>query len=328
MHRREFIAFLAYLGHAGPVVASSQEGTQVRRVAFLMGSAEAAFDQANVDAFVGRLDQLGWHIGRNLDLDLRWWTGTPNEMRGTIANMLTSKPDVFAVFTNLALETLVSMVANIPVVFVGVGDPVGSGFVESLGHPGANITGFASYDGPMGGKWLEILKETAPQLTRITAIKYPGTAVHQAFWEGMLAAAPHFQVEIMRGDVGDAADATRVISSLSQSRNAGLVVFPHEVTQTNRDLIIALAFKYRLPAIYGTAGSVASGGLVSYTIDFEDNFRHVAEYVDFILRGKKPSDLPVQEPTKFRLAFNLKTARAIGLEIPPIMFTRADEVIE
>jgi len=235
---------------------------------------------------------------------------------------------VIMVFSNLALEVLKPMAGRVPVVFVGVGDPVGDGFIASLPRPGGNITGFAGNDGPMGGKWLEVLKETAPHLTRVLTILHPETPVHQAFWHSVKDAAPRLGVEVTPGGVRDAAEIERVVSSFAVMENGGIVVLPHAVTWANENLFIALGLRHRLPAVYATEGSVTAGGLVSYGQDFGDNFRKTAEYVDRILRGEKPSDLPVQQPTKFKLTFNLKTAKAIGLEIPPTLLARADEVIE
>jgi putative ABC transport system substrate-binding protein len=332
MRRRDFITLLG--GAAGapslllPLAARAQQGERLRRIAILMGSAETALDQISVATFVARLDELGWKSGRNLRTDVRWWSGTPEQMRGVIADMLMSSPSVFVVWTNLALATVQPMVVNVPVVFVGVGDPVGSGFVASLAHPGANVTGFSSYDEPMGGKWLEVIKETAPQLTRVMALLHPETPSHQEFWRAIEAAAPRLAVEVTPGRVHDASEIERNISVFAANENAGLVILPHAVTNANRDLIIALTLRHRMPAINGDPSSVIAGALVFYGIDWKDSFQHTAEYVDRILRGENPADLPVQQPTRFKLAFNLRTARVIGLNIPPNVLARADEVIE
>jgi putative ABC transport system substrate-binding protein len=220
------------------------------------------------------------------------------------------------------------MAGNVPVVFVGVGDPIGDGFVASLARPGGNITGFAGTDGPIGGKWLEVLKETAPHLTRAMMIMHPETPIHQAFWRSAQSAAPRFGIEATAGGVHDAAEVERAITSFAAGSNGGIIVAPHAITWANEELIIALTLQHRLPTHYATAASVMAGGLVSYGHDFEHSFRNTAEYVDLILRGEKPGNLPVQMPTKFKLVFNLKTAKTIGLEIPATLLTRADEVIE
>ena len=218
--------------------------------------------------------------------------------------------------------------SNVPVVFVAVGDPVGSGFVANLAHPNGNITGFASYDAPMGGKWLEVLKGTAPHLTRILTILHPETPIHQAFWRSIQDASPHFGMEATFGGVHNGSEIENAITAFAVKDDSGLILCPHALTQANRDLIIALALRYRLPAIHAVIGAVAAGGLVSYSIDFEDIFRRGADYVDRILRGEKPVDLPVQQPTKFKLSFNLRTARVIGLEVPRNLLVLADEIIE
>jgi|KBSSwiStaDraftv2_1062776.scaffolds.fasta_scaffold24534_5 putative ABC transport system substrate-binding protein len=327
MRRRTFIALVCGAA-AWPVAAPAQQGERVRRIGVLMGSAETELGKTSLATFLRRLEQLGWSQGRNARVDVRWWIGGEAEMRPVVAELLAFSPDVFMVFSNLALALLKPMAGNVPVVFVGVGDPVGDGFVASLAHPGGNTTGFAGTDGPIGGKWLEMLKETAPHLTRVMMIFHPETPIHQAFWRSLQEAAPRFGVEVTAGGIHDAAEIERAVSSFATSENRGLIVAPHAITWANEELIIALALRHRLPAHYATAASVMAGGLVCYGHDFDDSFRKTAEYVDRILRGEKAGDLPVQMPTKFRLVFNLKTAKAIGLTIQPSLLARADEVIE
>jgi putative ABC transport system substrate-binding protein len=326
MRRRTFIALVCGAA-AWPAAAPAQQGER-GDFGVLMGSAETELGKTYLATFLQRLEQLGWTQGRNARLDVRWWTGGEAEMRPVVAELLAFSPDVIMVFSNLALALLKPMARNVPVVFVGVGDPVGDGFVASLAHPGANTTGFAGTDGPIGGKWLEMLKETAPHLTRVMMIFHPETPIHQAFWRSLQEAAPRFGVEVTAGGVHDAAEIERAVSSFATSENRGLIVAPHAITWANEELIIALALRHRLPAHYATAASVMAGGLVCYGHDFDDSFRKTAEYVDRILRGEKPGDLPVQMPTKFKLVFNLKPAKAIGLTIPPSLLARADEVIE
>jgi putative ABC transport system substrate-binding protein len=293
-----------------------------------MGSAETQLGRTYLAAFLQRLDQLGWAEGRNAHVELHWWNGTSSEMQAVAEKLLASSPDVIMVFSNLALSLLRPTARNVPVVFVGVGDPVGAGFVESLARPGGNVTGFAGTDGPIGGKWLEVLKETVPHLTRVMMIFHPETPIHQAFWRSLEEAAPRFGVEVIQGGVHDAPEIERAISSFTAGENRGIIVAPHAITWANEELIIAQTLRRRLPAHYATPESVRAGGLVCYGHDFADSFGKTAEYVDRILRGEKPSDLPVQMPTKFRLVFNLKTAKAIDLVIPPPLLARADEVIE
>ena len=300
----------------------------MRKIGVLMGAAPSVLGDTYLAAFSKRLEELGWFNGRNARTDLRWWTGGPDQMRPIVAEMLAASPDVIMVFSNLALAVLKPMAGNVPLVFVGVGDPVGDGFIASLAHPGANITGFAGTDAPMAGKWLEVLKETAPGLTRAMAIVHLETPAHQSMWNAIRDAAPRLGVEVTAVGVHDAAEIERATASFASQENGGIIVLPHAVTWANGDLIIALALRHRMPAIYATEGSVTSGGLVSYGLDFVHSFRQTAEYVDRILRGTKPADLPVQQPSKFKLTFNLKTAKAIGVGIAPTLLNRADEVIE
>jgi putative ABC transport system substrate-binding protein len=306
----------------------AQQGERVRRVAVFTAQAQSAQTQTYVSAFLARLEELGWKSGRNLHADVRWWTGREEQMQPVVSDMLGASPDIVVASSNPAIAVLKPMAGNVPIVFAAAGDPVGSGFVASLAHPGGNITGFASYDAPMGGKWLEVLKETAPHLTRILTILHPETPVHQAFWRSIQDAAPHFAVEVTPGSVHNGSEIESAITAFAVKESSGLIVLPHAVTAANRDLIVALTLRHSLPAIYSTSGSVNAGELVSYSIDFEDNWRRTAEYVDRILRGEKPSDLPVQQPTKFKLAFNLRTARVIGLELPHNLLVLADEVVE
>jgi len=259
---------------------------------------------------------------------VRWWTGGLEEMRPIAAQLLSLPPDVVMVFSNLALALFKPLTKNVPVVFVGVGDPVGDGFVTSLSHPGGNITGFAGTDGPIGGKWLEVLKETAPLLTRVMMIYHPETPIHQAFWRSLAEAAPRFGVEATAVGVHDAGEIQRGISAFAVGENRGVIVAPHAITWAHEELIVAQTIRHRLPTHFATDASVVAGGLVCYGHDFQDSFRKTAEYVDRVLRGEKPENLPVQMPTKFKLTLNLKTAKAIGLTVPASFLARADEVIE
>jgi len=328
MRRREFIALVGGAVAAWPLTARAQQAAQPRRIAVFMGTATSELGKSYLATFVQRLDQLGWINGGNARIETRWWTGTVDQMRPVVAELLAFSPDVIMAFSNPAVALLKPIAGKIPIVFVGVGDPIGDGFVPSLAHPGGNITGFAGTDGPIGGKWLEVLKETAPQLNRVMMLMHPETPIHRAFWRSLEAAAPRFDVEITQGRVHDAAEIEHVISSFATRENVGIIVNPHAITWANEDLIIALTLQHRVPSHFATAASVKAGGLVCYGHDFEDALRKTAEYVDRILHGERPSDLPVQMPTKFRLIVNLKTAKSIALEIPPTLLARADEVIE
>lgn len=328
MRRREFVTLLGGAAVTWPISARAQQAEQMRRVGVLIGSAETALDKAYIASFWERLDELGWKKDRNMRTEVRWWTGGPQQMRAVVVELLAFQPDAIMVFSNLALALLKPLAGSVPIVFVGVGDPIGDGFVTNLAHPGSNITGFAANDAPMGAKWLEVLKETAPQLARVMTIFYPETPIHQAMWHSIEAAGPRLSVEVTPGGVHDAAAIESAIATFATKENGGIIVLPHAITWANEALIIALCLRYRLPSIYATDGAVKAGGLVFYGIDYVDSFRRTAEYVDRILRGEKPGDLPVQQPVKFKLVFNLKTAKALGIAVPPTLLVRADEVIE
>lgn len=325
MKRRDFIALLGGAATAWPLPLSAQKDG-MRRIAVLMGIAPTQQSNAYVAAFLQRLEELGWTKDRNIRTDVRWWTREAEQNRATVADLLTLSPDIILAFSNAALAVLEPMAKEVPIVFVRVGDPVGSGFVASLAHPGGNITGFAGYDGAMGGKWLEILKETAPQVTSVLTIFQPETPVHQGLWHSIQDSAPRLGMAAVPGGVHDGAEIELVVSSFATKQNGGIIVLPH--ADISDDLVVALALRHRLPALFSDAAPVKTGGLVSYTYDLADTFRRVAEYVDRILRGEKPGDLPVQQPTKFNLVVNLKTAKAIGITVPASLLARADELIE
>jgi putative ABC transport system substrate-binding protein len=306
----------------------AQQPEPVRRIVVLMGAAESTSTRGWLASFLHRLDELGWRDRRNLFTQVQWWNDRPEQMRVWAAELIAGSPDVAVTFTNLALEVMKPIAGSVPIVFIGVGDPVGSGFISSFAHPGGNITGFASHDPSMGSKWLEVLKETASNISRVLVLLEPETTVLQAMLRSIEEVAPRLSVETIVGGVHDAAEIERVVKSFAQKPNGGLIVLPHAVTVFNAPTIVALARQYRMPDIYALAEFVAVGGLVSYGLDWDDQFRHGAEYVDQILRGTKPADLPVQAPTKYQLVLNLKTAKTLGLSIPQTLLARADEVIE
>jgi putative ABC transport system substrate-binding protein len=328
VRRRDFIKVIAGSAAAWPVAARAQQPERMRRISVLMGAAETESSRGWLATFSRRLDELGWRENRNLLTQVQWWNDQPEQMRVWVREMIARSPDVTVAYTNLAVEILKPIAGNLPIVFTGVGDPVGSGFVVSLARPGGNITGFASHDPSMGGKWFELLKETAPHITRVLVIMHPDTPVHQAMWQSIEEAAALLAIETTAGNVHNAAEIERVVASFAQKPNGGLVVLPHALTVFNALKIIALARQYRIPDVHAFSEAVAAGALVSYGINWDDQFRRAAEYVDRILKGAKPADLPVQEPTKYQLAINLKTAKALGLILPPTILARADEVIE
>ena len=328
MRRRDFIKVVAGSAVTWPFGARAQQPARVRRLIVLMGAAETTSSRGWLTIFLHRLDELGWHEGNNLFIKLQWWNDRPEQMRAWAAELIAGSPDVAVTFTNLALEVMQPIAGRVPIVFIGVGDPVGSGFIASFAHPGGNITGFASHDPSMGSKWLEVLKETSPNLKRVLVIMEPATPVHQAMCHSIEEVAPRLGVEAAAGGVHNAPDIESVIKSFAQQSDGGLIVLPHAVTVYNATTIITLARRYRLPDIYALSDAVTAGGLLSYSLDWNDQFRRAAEYVDKILKGAKPADLPAQAPTKFALTVNLRTANTLGLSIPPSLLGRADEVIE
>ena len=322
--RRDFIALIGGAAAAWPIAARAQQS--IRRVVVLMGQAETAWSRGWLAAFSRRLDDLGWRDGRNVVTQVQWWNDQPEQMRLWAAELIARSPDVAVTFTNHALEVLKPVAESVPIVFVGVGDPVVSGFVASLARPGGNITGFASHEPSLGGKWLEVLKEAAPHITRALVLMHPEMAVHQAMWQSIKEASDRLAIEATAGGVHNAAEIERVVTSFAQKPDGGLVVLPGSVP--NALLMIALARQYRIPDVSALREAVVAGSLVSYGINWNDQFRRAAEYVDKILRGAKTGDLPVEQPTKFDLVINLTTAKALGLSVPESFLLRADEVIE
>src|SRR5262245_27680319 len=288
MKRRLFITLRGGAAAAWPLAARAQQPGRVRRV--VVGAAETASSRGWLTAFSRRLDELGWRESGNLVTHVQWWNDQPEQMRVWAAELVGRSPDVAVTYTNLALAVLKPIAGSVPIVFVGVGDPVGGGFVSSLARPGGNITGFASHEPSMGGKWLEVLKETAPHITRVLAIMHPETLSHQGMWQSIEEAAPRLAIEAKTGHVHNAAEIERVVTSFAQKPDGGLIVLPHALTVFNASLIIALAHRYRMPDVHALAEAVALGGLVSYGINWNDQFRHAAEYVDRILKGTKPAD--------------------------------------
>jgi putative tryptophan/tyrosine transport system substrate-binding protein len=330
MRRREFLGVLSCGAVAWPLAARAQQGERVRRIGLLLGFQEADVEgEANVAAFTQRLQELGWSEGRNIRIDIRWAGGEPNKARTFAKELVSAAPDLIVPTSNLVTAILQKETSTIPILFVLVGDPVGSGFVASLARPGGNITGFAIFETAIGGKWLEILKEIAPRIKRVGFMLHPDTPVNVGFLRAAEAAASSLGLEITALGVRTSSDIERAISEFAVAGdNGGLISAPHAITLQNRDLIIRLASQFRIPAVFGPRYYAASGGLVAYGPNPISLFQQAPRYVDQILRGAKPSELPVQFPTKYDLVVNLKTARSIGLDIPSTLLTRADEVIE
>jgi putative ABC transport system substrate-binding protein len=330
MRRREFITLLGAVVAARPMLAGAQQAERIRRIAMLSGlAANDPEAQARVTAFQQGLRELGWTVGRNLHIDLRWSTGGAAEMQTFAKELVDLKPELIIGMTTPAVAALVEETKTIPIVFAGIVDPVGRGFISNMARPGGNITGILNFEFSMGGKWLETLKQVAPLVRRVALLFNPETAPFAAsFVQVIEGSAESFAVEPIAAPARDAAQLERAVVDFAAKPGGGLIVLPDMFTVGHRGLIIALAARYHLPAVYPLRAFAMSGGLISDSGDPIDIFRRAASYVDRILKGANPGDLPVQTPTKFELVINLKTAKALGLTVPPTLLARADEVIE
>ncbi len=326
--RRQFTSLLGGAAVAWPLAARAQQGERMRRVGLLQGlAAEDPLAQANNAAFLQGLQQLGWTDGRNVHIDFRWGAGNVADMRKNAAELVALAPDVILA-VGQAVEPLLQATRTVPIVFVIVPDPVGSGFVDSLSQPGGNATGFMTFEYSLCGKWLELLKEIAPGVTRAAVLRDPAISSGIGQFAVIQSVAPSIGVDARPTSVHDAAEIERGIAAFARSANGGLIVTYSVLAAVHRDLIVTLAARYKMPAVYYDRPFVADGGLISYGQNFRDEFRQAAGYVDRILKGEKPADLPVQAPTKYELVVNLKTAKALGLTIPGTVLARADEVFE
>jgi ABC-type uncharacterized transport system substrate-binding protein len=330
VNKRQFITLLGGgVAASWPLAARAQLRERMRRVGVLMSLSENDPEaQAQIEAFRQGLQQLGWTDNRNVRIDYRWAAGDVRRLPGYAAELVGASPDVMLVVGTPALAAARKEAGTTPIVFVQVADPVGSGMVASLAHPGGNITGFTNYEYTMGEKWLGTLKEVAPHLIRVLVIFNPDNAGTLGLIRAIESAAESLRVQIVTAPVHGPAEIERGFDSFAPGSNSGLVVQNDLITFTHRDLIVALAARHRLPAIYPFRSFVASSGLMSYGVDSVDLYRRAVSYIDRILKGEKPADLPVQQPTKYELVINLKTAKALGLEVPPTLLARADEVIE
>jgi putative tryptophan/tyrosine transport system substrate-binding protein len=326
MRRREFITLLGG-SVTWPLAARAQQPERVRRIGVLL---PAAADDPEYQARVGALllALLGWTIGRNVRIDTRWAAGDADNIRRHAAELVALAPDVILASSSLAVAALQQTTRTAPIVFVAVVDPVGSGFVASLAHPGRNTTGFTNFEYGLSGKWLELFKEIAPPMTRAAVLRDPASPAEIGMFAAIQSAAPSFGVELSPFGMRDAGEIERAITAFARSSNGGLIVLGSALANLHRELIIMLAARHQLPAVYPDRVFVTGGGLISYGPNRIDQFRRAAAYVDRILKGEKPADLPVQAPTKYELVINLKTAKALGLEVPPTLLARADEVIE
>jgi putative tryptophan/tyrosine transport system substrate-binding protein len=328
IRRRDFLTLLGGAAAAWPLAVRAQQAERVRRIGVLVGLAEDPEGRARIAAFQQALAQLGWTIGRNVRIDTRWGAGDADRIRTYAAELVVLAPDVILGSGSSVVGPLLQATRTVPIVFTQTADPVGAGFVDSLARPGGNATGFTLSEYGMGGKWLEVLKEIAPSATRAAVLRDSAIAQGIGLWGAIQTAAPSFGIEVSPVNVRDAPEIERAVAVFARSPNGGLIVTGSGLAIIHRDLIIALAARHKLPAVYFQRHFVAAGGLISYGPDAIDPHRRAADYVDRILKGEKPAELPVQNPTKFELVINLKTAKALGLEIPPSLLARADEVIE
>jgi putative tryptophan/tyrosine transport system substrate-binding protein len=328
MRRREFIAGLGGAA-ALPFAARAQQGERVRRIGVLIpGASDDREYQARLAAFLLGLRQLGWIDGRNVRIDARWGADDANLLRKYARELVAPGPDAVMAFASAAISPLLEVTRSVPIVFAIVVDPVGAGYVDSMARPSGNVTGFVGYEYALSGKWLELLKELAPRVTRVAVLRDSTVASGPAQFAVIQAVMPSLGVELRPVDVHDPDEITRAITAFAGAANGGMIVSGSVGATLHRDLIIELAARYRLPTVYNARYFAIAGGLISYGPDYVDQCRRAAGYVDRILKGEKPADLPVQVPTKYELVINLKTAKALGLEVPATLVARADEVIE
>jgi putative tryptophan/tyrosine transport system substrate-binding protein len=328
MRRRDFIRLLGVMA-VWPLAVQAQQSERMRRIGVLSPwPASDSEGQSRVTAFVQALQQFGWVDGQNIRIEYRLGDGKTETMRKHAAELAAFAPDVILASSSVALAPMLEATRTVPIVFAGIADPVAAGYVESLARPGGNATGFTVYEYSISSKWLELLKQIAPGVTRVAVIRESGIAAGPGLFGAIQAVAPSFGVEVRPVDVRDADQLERAITAFAQGANGGMIVSGSPGQSAHRHLIATLAARHKLPAIYNANLFAAAGGLVSYGADFIDQSRRAASYVDRILKGEKPADLPVQAPTKYQLVINLKAAKAIGLTVPPSLLARADEVIE
>jgi len=329
MRRRDFITLLGGAAVTWPLAARAQQGERMRLIGFLEPiSADAPGAKARQAAFLEGLQQLGWTPGRNVQIEVRWAGGDDAETRKYAAELVALAPDVILTAGSAGAGVMLKATRTIPIVFVIVPDAVGSGFVASLSHPGGNATGFIMFEYNLTGKWLELLKEIAPNVTHAAVLRDPAITAGIGQFAVLQSVAPSVGIEVSPIDLRDPSQIEPAIASFAQSPNGGMIVAASAIAAAHSDVIIAAAARYKLPAVFVQRPYVAAGGLISYGPNFADQYRRAAGYVDRILKGEKPGDLPVQAPTKYELVVNLKAAKALGLSVPSTLLARADEVIE
>jgi putative tryptophan/tyrosine transport system substrate-binding protein len=326
MRRREFIAGLSGTA-AWPLVARAQS-ERLRRIGVLMGADDTEI-RASYAAFVEALQRLGWTDSRNVQIETRWATGHASDYRRHATDLVALAPEIIVANSIPSLASLLQATHTVPIVFAAVADPVGAGLIQSMAHPGGNATGFVQFEYTLSGKWLELLKEIAPSVKRTAVLRDPELTAGIGQFAVIQSVAPALRMEVTAINMRDAGgEIERAVTAFAGSPNSGLILTSSALAVAHRELIISLAAKHKLPAVYYRRGFVASGGLISYGYDILQLFQGAAGYVDRILRGEKPADLPAQAPNKYELVINLKTAKALGLEMPPSVLARADEVIE
>jgi ABC-type uncharacterized transport system substrate-binding protein len=330
MRRREFIALLGGAAAAWPLAARAQQPAgRTRRIGVLMNlTADDPQSMARVGAFLHGLHQLGWVDGRNVLIDYRWGAGDPERIRKLAQELVALAPDVILAVGAITVTPLQQVSRTVPIVFANVTDPVGAGVVPNLARPGGNTTGFTNFEYGISGKWLELLKELVPRMRRAAVLRDPTITASISQFASIQSIAPSLGVELSPIDTRDAGDIERSVANFAREANSGLIVVTGTSAIMRRELIISVAARYRMPAVYPFRYYAFGGGLMSYGPDVLDAYRHAAGYVDRILKGDKPADLPVQAPTKYELVINLKTAKGLGLDVPPTLLARADEVIE
>jgi putative ABC transport system substrate-binding protein len=330
MRRREFIALIGSAAAGWPLAAGAQQPQRMRQIGVLISTREDDPEaQQRVALLRQGLKELGWTEGRNINVDYRWVGGDAARAKTHAAELVSQKPDLIIANSTLSLAAVRNETSTIPIVFLVVGDPIGQGFVSSLARPGGNITGFTAFEFATSAKWLELIKEIVPEVRRIAFMFNPaGGSYAEKFVQAIAPVASSSAIDLMVRPIRDAAEIDQALIAVSGEPKGGLIVSPDAFTTSNRELIISLAARYRLPAIYHYRYFAVDGGLLSYGHDSNEPWRRAPAYVDKILRGASPADLPIQQPTKFELVINLRTAKALGLTIPPQLLDRADELIE
>ena len=329
MQRRDFITLLGGVVAAWPFAVRAQQPERIRHIGILLpATTDDAEFKTWLTSFLQVLEQSGWTIGGNVQIDTRWATANAAAIRKHAAELVALAPDVILAHGSMSVGPSLEATHTVPIVFPVAADPVGAGFVNSLARPGGNATGFMNFEYGMGIKWLELLKEIAPGVTRVAVLRDTTNPTGIAMFGVIQAVAPSFRVELTPADTRDEPEIGRAIAAFGRSSNGGILVTPSGSALRHRDLIVALAARYKLPAVYFERSCIAAGGLVSYGADFVDLYQKAGGYVNRILKGEKPADLPVQAPTKNELVINLKTAKALGLTVPPSVLARADEVVE